>query len=135
MIYGIGVDIVAVVRMEKTLERHNNKLPEKLLTAEEFTEFLKHPHPAIFLAKRFAVKEAVAKAFGTGFRNGLQHHHIGLTHTELGCPQLVFYETAKDWIKEQEIINAHVSLSDEKDTVIAYVILEANANKAASGSA
>ena len=134
MIVGIGVDIVAIHRMEKTLERHDNKLPEKLLTAEEFSEFSQHSQPAMFLAKRFAVKEAVAKAFGTGFRNGLQHHHIGLTHTELGCPQLIFYETAKDWIEKQGITNTHVSLSDEKDTVIAYVILEANANNAVSGS-
>ncbi len=124
MIYGIGVDIVAVARMEKTLERHDKKLPEKLLTPIEFAEFLQHPHPAIFLAKRFAVKEAVAKAFGTGFRNGLQHHHIGLTHTELGCPKLIFYEMAKEWIEEREITNTHVSLSDEKDYVVAYAILE-----------
>ena len=124
MIYGIGIDIVNISRMTQSLERHDDKLAQRLLTSLEFEEFLQHPHQAIFLAKRFAVKEAVSKAFGTGFQQGLQHHHIGLTHDILGRPELLFYDTAKNWIEERGITHSHVSLSDEKDTVIAYVVLE-----------
>ncbi len=123
MIFGIGTDIVRVDRMRVNIERYGNKFARRILTAAEFTEFSASPHPAHFLAKRFAAKEAVAKALGTGFRDGLSLRDIGVTHDAYGKPQLVYYGKAEDLRCALRIGEGHLSIADERDYAVAFVAL------------
>ena len=123
MIFGIGTDIVRVARMQQNIERYGEKFAERILTPAELQEFRREPRPAHFLAKRFAAKEAAAKAMGTGFRDGLHFHHIGVGHDAAGKPQLEFTDEAAAFVHAHGITNVHVSLADEEDHAVAFVTL------------
>ena len=123
MIHGIGTDIVAVKRMYAMWERHGNKALEKLLAPEEIGEFTACADKGRFLAKRFAAKEALGKALGTGIRPPAVLPSIAVAHDELGKPLLVFHGRLAEMIENQHL-TAHLSLSDEAEYAIAYVILE-----------
>jgi len=123
MIFGIGTDIVRVARIEQSLARYGERFARRILTDAEFTDFQKITRPAQFLAKRFAAKEATAKAMGTGFRNGLSLRHIGVAHDANGKPELKFSGVAADFLDRYSIRNAHISLTDEKEYAVAFVTL------------
>jgi holo-[acyl-carrier protein] synthase len=123
MIVGIGTDIVRIARLEAMLERHGARVAQRILSADELVEFAGSTQPARFLAKRFAVKEAVAKAFGTGFRDGLSLRHIGVQHDALGKPSLRFYERAVELCAQLDVASSHVSIADEHDYAVAFVTL------------
>jgi len=128
VIYGIGTDIVQVSRMEENLARHGNRFAERILSDSEYTIFIKHARPAHFLAKRFAAKEAAAKAFGTGFSEGLSLRHIVVVNDDNGRPDLEFIETAKLLEQQFQISASFLSLSDEQDYAVAFVVLEKATN-------
>jgi holo-[acyl-carrier protein] synthase len=123
MIFGIGTDIVHVARIEKSLAKFGERFARRILTDAEFADFSEIARPAHFLAKRFAAKEAAAKAMGIGFRNGLSLRHIGIGHDSNGKPQLQFLGYAADFVDQHEINNAHISLADEEDHAVAFVTL------------
>jgi holo-[acyl-carrier protein] synthase len=123
MIYGIGTDIVAVKRLQGMWDRHGDKALEKLLAPQEIAEFTQAANKGRFLAKRFAAKEAFSKALGTGVRPPAVLPAIAISHDELGKPILVFCGQLAEMIETQGL-KAHLSLSDEADYAIAYVILE-----------
>lgn len=124
MIHGVGTDIVQVARMEENVARHGERFAQRILTESELQRYAGHARPAQFLAKRFAAKEAAAKAFGTGFRDGLSLHHIEVVNDENGRPQLQFSDIAQDLVTRFGISHSHLSLSDEPDYAVAFVILE-----------
>jgi len=123
MIFGIGTDIVRVVRFERSLARYGERFARRILTDAEYADFREIARPAHFLAKRFAAKEATAKAMGTGFRNGLSLKHIGVGHDDNGKPQLQFSGVAADFLDHNSINSTHISLSDEEDHAVAFVTL------------
>jgi holo-[acyl-carrier protein] synthase len=123
MIHGIGTDLVYIPRMEALLLRHGMKFARRILGDAEFAEFQQSPKPAEFIAKRFAAKEAAAKALGTGFRDGLSLKHISVGHDELGRPILNFAGVATALIEQLQINHSHLSLSDERDYALAFVTL------------
>ncbi len=123
MIFGIGTDIVNILRVEESLLRYEQKFAAKILAASELKCFKDHVSPAHFLAKRFAAKEAAAKALGTGFRQGLYLKHIVVVSDEYGKPTLKFMGYANTLCEKLGVGESFVSLSDEKDYAIAYVIL------------
>ena len=123
MIYGIGTDIVAVKRLQGMWERHGEKALQRLLAPDEMADFAKASDKGRFLAKRFAAKEAFSKALGTGIRPPAVLSAIAVSHDDLGKPILVCYGQLAEMIKNQSL-TAHLSLSDEADYAIAYVILE-----------
>lgn len=120
-IVGIGVDIVAIARMEGLLARHGERFARRILGKAEFAEFSQSPHPAAFLAKRFAAKEAVSKAMGTGFRDGMRLAEVGVGHDGLGRPLVVLDGRAAAVAAKRGITAWFISLADEKDLAIAYV--------------
>lgn len=124
MIYGIGVDLVKVSRMEQILDRYGARFARRVLSVEEFDEFPHDPRSAGFLAKRFAAKEATAKAMGTGFRDGLVLAQIGVSHDRLGRPILRFTGRARELLEAWNITNSHLSLADEREYAVAFVTLE-----------
>lgn len=123
MIFGIGTDIVSVARMEVAIQRHGERFASRILAAQEMEEYQRHARPAQFLAKRFAAKEAAAKAFGTGFRDGLAMHDFIVAHDELGKPLLQFSGHAAQFCQEQGVGESFLSISDEKEHAVAFVTL------------
>ena len=123
-IKGIGTDIVNVHRIAAVLAR-NPKFAQRVLCAEELERFHQHAKPAAFLAKRWAAKEAAAKALGTGIGQ-VSFQHIQIKRTPAGQPTLHFTEHAKQRAELLGVNQTHLSLSDERDFAIAYVILSAN---------
>ena len=121
MIIGIGTDIVAIARIRASIERHGERFAGRILGKPELEAYRRAGNPAAFLAKRFAAKEAAAKAFGTGFRNGLHLHQIGIANNELGRPELTFSGRALELLAEQGVTHTFVSLSDEREQAIAFV--------------
>ena len=123
MIYGIGTDIVDINRMRDDLNKYGDKFARRILTEAEFGEFQGKSNQAAFLAKRFAAKEATAKAMGTGFSQGLSLHHIGVEHDEAGKPVLDFSGVAEKFLQEKQIKQTHLSLADEREYAVAFVTL------------
>ena len=124
MIFGIGTDIVRVARMQEDLDRFGERFAERILTANELREYHQNNNKANFLARRFAAKEAAAKALGTGFSNGVQLHDIEVAHDTQGKPLLEFRGRARQFMQEKCISVAHISLADEQDHAVAFVTLE-----------
>lgn len=130
MIFGIGVDIATVSRVQRTWERFGNRFARRFLHDDELQELTAVVDGSMdgaverFLAKRFAVKEAAVKALGTGERNGVLLRDFALAHTELGKPLLSAHGVAAEHCRREHIQRLHVSLSDERDTVVAFVVLE-----------
>lgn len=123
MIYGIGTDIVAVARMADLYARHDERALEKLLAPDERDHCRQAPEPSRFLAKRFAAKEAFGKALGTGVRAPVLLPAISVVHDALGKPAFAFAPALAAYLAERDL-TAHLSLSDELDHALAFVILE-----------
>ena len=124
MIHGIGTDIVSIQRMDELHARFGGRLAERILSPEELEEFGSAANKNGFLAKRFAAKEAFAKAAGTGMRSPVHFGAIRVTHNDLGRPGLSFGPELSAWLAQQGIAAPHLSLSDERDYAVAFVVLE-----------
>ncbi|RUO25820.1 holo-ACP synthase [Aliidiomarina minuta] len=124
-IVGIGTDIVALARIEKVLER-NPAFAERVLTGDELETYAQAGRPAALVAKRFAAKEAAAKALGTGIAQGVSFQHIEVRHTALGQPLLHLSAAALQRANTIGATAFHLSISDEADYAMAYVILESD---------
>lgn len=123
MIYGIGTDIAAVARLRGLWERHGDKAVGKILAQQEMADFARAVDKGRFLAKRFAAKEAFSKALGTGVRPPAILPAIAVGHAGLGKPVLEFAPALQALMQEKNL-KAHLSISDEADYAVAYVILE-----------
>ena len=124
MIYGIGTDIVSLKRIIRLNKKFGLAFAQRILSPEELLEFPQAGRPVNYLAKRFAAKEAFAKAVGTGIRGAVSFRNIGISHNAKGKPELFFAPALTKWLKEQGIRSCHLSMSDEEDTVMAFVIAE-----------
>jgi holo-[acyl-carrier protein] synthase len=125
-LYGIGVDILRIERMQKLLDRHGAKLHAKILCAAERREVKTRPNAARALAMCWAAKEAFVKALGTGF-SGIAFKDVGVVRDDSGRPYLVFSRAQQKRMRESGVGAAHVSLSDDGGLVSAYVVLERRA--------
>ena len=90
MIFGIGTDIVEVARFDSMQTRYGARLAERVLSGAELAQLPAQAHPARFIAKRFAAKEAFAKAAGTGLRHPVSLQRITVINDGLGKPSLQF---------------------------------------------
>lgn len=123
-IVGIGTDIVEIERMEAVVSRTGAKIARRILSPNELLQYQQHNKPVRFLAKRFAVKEAVSKAFGTGIRNGLTFSQVEVCNDALGKPSLQLIAQAAELASRLKITRMHVTLADERCYVYAMVIFE-----------
>jgi len=124
MIYGIGTDIVSLKRIIRLSKKFGQAFAERILTPEELLEFPQAGKPVNYLAKRFAAKEAFAKAVGTGIRGAVSFRNIGIGHDALGKPEFFYAPALSKWLEEQGISRVSLSMSDEEDTVLAFVVGE-----------
>lgn len=125
MILGIGTDLVEVARIHAALERHGARLIDRLLGPEERDRLPKNSRAAqaAWLAKRFATKEAVAKALGTGFRDGLRLSDIQTRHNGQGRPEVVLGGRARERFEQLGGGEISLSVSDERSYALAFVVI------------
>ncbi|PKG57222.1 holo-ACP synthase [Shewanella sp. Choline-02u-19] len=130
MIVGLGTDIVEIARIEARVpkageqELHNNRLAKRVLTPTEHALFVDSSNPGRYLAKRFAAKEAAAKALGTGIGRGVSFQHIAISNNDNGAPIVTFTAGAADRLAELGGVRGHLSIADEQHYATATVILE-----------
>jgi holo-[acyl-carrier protein] synthase len=123
MIFGIGTDLVEVERVAATYRRFGEHFVERLLLPEERALFEPGRRPERFLAMRFAAKEAIAKALGTGFRHGAWIRDFGFMANRRGRPEVVFSARGRELANRLGAGEGHVSLSDEAGLVLAVAVL------------
>ncbi len=121
-ILGIGTDIVQLSRIAELLEQYDNKLIERILTPQEQVQLAASSQPVSFFAKRFAAKEAVAKALGTGIGQ-VAFKEINISNLENGKPQVNFTGKAEEFVAKLNIKEVMISLSDEKEYALAFVVI------------
>lgn len=124
MIYGIGTDIVEVARIADALTRFGEAFARRILTDREWLAFEQSSTKPRFLAKRFAAKEAFAKALGTGLRAPATLQNIGVAHDDLGKPMLDLAPELQAMLTQRGIHYQHLTISDEKALAVAFVVLE-----------
>ena len=127
-IAGIGLDLIRVDRIERALARHGDRFAQKILGAEELQKFharrqRSEARGVLFLATRFAAKEAFSKAIGLGMRMPMFWNRVQVLNAPGGRPVLVVGPELRDWYGER-FGAAHVSLTDETDMAAAYVVVE-----------
>lgn len=123
MIHGVGTDIVRVARMGEALARHGARFAERILDVSERLAFEQARDPARLLSKRFAAKEALGKALGTGVAAPATLHAVRVAHDALGKPLFEFSPSLAAYMQERGLV-AHLSLSDETDYVVAFAVIE-----------
>jgi len=124
MIFGIGTDILRLDRVESVYEKFGARFVERLLMPEEQAMFAYSKNPVRFLAMRFAAKEAIVKAMGTGFANGMWIRDSGLMPDKFGRPEIIFSARGKNKCAELGIAGGHLTLTDEAGLVVAVAVLE-----------
>ena len=124
MIYGIGTDIIEIARIEASLRRHGDRFIRRILTGDEMQVFVERQQSAAYLASRFAAKEALAKAFGTGIGKNVSFLGIQITSSAAGQPRVDFIGETKTFASQCGINIVHLSLSDEKHYAVAMAVLE-----------
>lgn len=124
MILGIGTDIIEIARIEATLDRHGDRFCRRILTVDELQTFASRQYSVAYLASRFAAKEALAKAFGTGIGSAVSFQGIRITNNECGRPDVEFSGETQNFARQQGVRRVHLSLSDEKHYAVAMAVLE-----------
>ena len=123
MIFGVGTDIVAVARLVDLYARHGARGVDKLLAPAERADCLASPAPGRFLAKRFAAKEALGKALGLGIRAPATLSAVAVAHDAQGKPEFRYAPELAAYMAANHL-HAHLSLSDERDYAVAFVVVE-----------
>lgn len=123
MIFGIGVDVLEVKRIGETLERFGTHFIERLLMPEEQAQLARTQRPVRFVAMRFAAKEAIVKAMGTGFSHGMWIRDVGVVQNAWGKPEVVFSERGERVRRGLGVGEGHVTLTDEAGLVVAVAVL------------
>ena len=124
MIYGIGVDLVNIKRMEGVIDRWGDRFIRRVFTLDEMEICYNRPYPPSAFSLRFAAKEAFSKALGRGMKKGLRWQDIEVFHFPGGRPGLKVHGRSSEICKENEITGFHLSLSDEGEYGTAMVVLE-----------
>jgi len=123
VIFGIGTDVVQVARVQAIFERHGEHFVRRLLMPEEETAFRSYKRPVRFLAMRFAAKEAIVKALGTGFAHGVWIRDVGIAANAWGRPEVIWSERGRALRDRLGAGDGHVTLTDESGLVVAVAIL------------
>ena len=126
MIIGIGTDLCDIERIEAALNRYGERFARRILVDSELVRFQGHAKPAGYLAKRFAAKEAFSKAWGTGIGEAVGWHDVAVAHDARGKPLIAPSSAMAEKFATEKIVATHISLSDEDDHALAFVVLEKN---------
>jgi len=123
MIFGIGVDVLERRRIDETLSRYGERFIAHLLMPEEHAQLRQTQRRERFVAMRFAAKEAIVKAMGTGFAHGVWIRDVGVVQNAWGRPEVVYSERGERVRQALRIGEGHVTLTDEAGLVVAVAVL------------
>jgi holo-[acyl-carrier protein] synthase len=124
MILGVGIDIIEVARIRSSYERFGERFLIRILLPGEINYCLSHKEPGPFLAARFAAKEAISKAFGTGIGSQLRWQDMEVRGKESGEPFVILHGPGETLLKERNARAVLLSLSHTQDYAAAVAILE-----------
>ena len=128
-IFGIGTDIVNVKRMERSLKKYGIRFKNKIFSKSEISYCEKKKNSSAFYAKRFAAKEALSKALGTGIRKGVNLKNIEISNNIHGKPSILLKGKVANYLKKKvknKKYDIYLSLSDDKPWAQATVIISYN---------
>ena len=125
MIYGIGTDVVSIERVQTIINKNRDGFINRILTEHERALFANKADSAAFCAKRFAAKEAFSKALGTGIGKVVSFQDLTVRSNENGKPYFMLSEKLRLYLKDKGIQQGHLSISDESQNALAFVVLEA----------
>jgi holo-[acyl-carrier protein] synthase len=125
MIYGVGTDIVNIDRIQKIILKNKEGFIKRVLTDHEQALFANKADSAAFCAKRFAAKEAFSKALGTGIGRVVSFQDLTVRNNDNGKPHFIPSEKLRLYLLEKGVKQAHLSISDESQYAVAFVVLEA----------
>ena len=123
MIFGIGTDVVQQERVRLVHEKFGERFVERLLLPAELAAFRRYTRPVRFLAMRFAAKEAIVKAMGTGFAHGMWIRDSGVVSNAWGKPEIIWSERGRRMCEQLGIGEGHVTLTDEAGLIVAVAVL------------
>jgi holo-[acyl-carrier protein] synthase len=124
LIYGIGIDVIQPHRVARLLEKYGQRFVKRVLTPVEQARYAKTGQPVLFLANRFAAKEAFSKAMGTGFRYPVTLQCISVVQNSAGKPGFAFNAALEALVRQRGITGHHLTISDESNLACACVVLE-----------
>ena len=125
-IFGLGTDIVNIKRLEKALKKNNSNFKSRIFSKNEILYCEKKNNPAAFYAKRYAAKEALSKALGTGIRKGINFKDIEILNNYSGKPSIKLKGTTENFLKKKikaKNYSIYLSLSDDLPWAQATVII------------
>ena len=125
-IFGIGTDIVNIKRIEKTILKKGDLFKKKIFSKNEIKYCEKKKKPFSFYAKRYAAKEALSKALGTGIRKDVTFKNIEILNDKYGKPSIILKAETKSFLKKKikaKQYSIHLSLSDDEPWAQATVII------------
>jgi holo-[acyl-carrier protein] synthase len=125
VIFGIGVDVLEAARIKRVHEKYGSHFVERLLMPAERAQLSKTKRTDRFLAMRFAAKEAIVKAMGTGFAHGIWIRDVGVVQNAWGRPEVVYSPRGEKVRRKLGIGAGHVTLTDEAGLIVAVAVLEA----------
>jgi len=124
MILGAGVDIIEVTRIRGSYEKFGERFINRVLRPDEIRYCLSHRDPAPFLAARFAAKEAISKAFGTGIGSRLGWQDLEVARKDSGEPYVILHDQGLALLAERGATRVHLTLSHTNQHAVAVAILE-----------
>ena len=124
MIYGSGIDIIEIRRIQRSLEKHSGRFEERIFTSGEITYCRSKAYPARHFAARFAVKEATLKAFGTGMNGGVAWKELEVLNQDSGKPFLKMTGKGLELFESLKLKSIHISISHDDQYAIAQAIAE-----------
>jgi holo-[acyl-carrier protein] synthase len=123
MIFGIGTDVLKLSRIERVFDLYGDRFAERMLLDAEHAWYVKSKNKPRFLGMRFAAKEAIAKALGTGFSNGIWIRDVGSVPNQLGQPQVVYSERGREVCRRLGVGEGFLSLTDEAGLIVSVAVL------------
>ena len=124
MILGTGIDIIEVARIQAACDKFGDRFLKRILRPDEIAYCFRHRRPGPFLAARFAAKEAISKAFGTGIGEHLGWQDMEVAHQPSGEPIVLLHDCGQDLLKQRGARKVHLSLSHTEYYAVAVAVLE-----------
>lgn len=124
LIIGTGIDIVSVNRIKRATDKWGQRFLERVFTEGEIKYAMIHKSPHTRLAARFAAKEAMTKAMGTGFTGGITWKDIEVLNRESGRPEIILHGRVREIAESMDVRGIHLSISHDGDYAVAQVALE-----------